>query len=521
MATRKDLVTIKAARGGDPNAQTELGKRYIFGGNGLSKSEAAAYHWLSKAAIQGHKEACVLIAENISFSTIKTLADRQATLWLKCAFDQGVQSAGLIFGRLVLDDVNEGGTAEHNYKLVEEALHILEKLAKEGDAEAKWLFSEYHIAKRQFAALECVDTYEQCNTSLSAHRVQEWLSQAADAGVKEAHFALLDKLWFEHDLVEFHHRAKSFVAEVVRQFRDLRLPYFGKDIPRLQMPEKVSTLLMRSALAQQQLPYVDISRLRVLELVAMVGKPEAFLQLGLLHARMDLLGNQLVLQDAEVDYEKAVFCLSHDMLSAHPDACYGLYLISREGRFYPKDPAVELAYLTRAAELGHAGAQFERGRIAWTNRQDHLDNDVSAFYWWQKAKAQGHKGAEEYINEYGTRAVPEEWAVEALEKLLNNYAKTHPFLLARIELAAMFGLSRSEALAIDVVSADRGHCLLVDLKDIYSRGKRRLIPIDTREQRELLDKIGRLFRSVHGGPSGPEGSYRARQERLMRLLRAN
>ncbi|MDR6743071.1 TPR repeat protein [Herbaspirillum sp. 1173] len=525
MASRKDLALIKAARNGDPNAQVELGKRYIFGGDGLSKSETAAYHWLSKAAIQGQKEACVLIAEHVSFSTITAIRDRQTAHWFKSAFEQGVRSAGIIFGRLILEelaDATEDGAVAYSYTQVEEALRVLEELAKEGDAEAKWLFSKHHIAKRQLTMLDGVDISEQSDMSPSAQLVQEWLGQAADAGVQEAEFVLLDRLWVENDLVEFHRRAESFITGLVRKFSGSGLQYFEKSLPKLQIPEKVSTLLMRSALVQQQLPHIDLNRLRsVLELVAMAGKPEAFLQLGLLHARMDANGNRLMVEEAEVEYEKAAFCLSQDMLIAHPDACYALYLIHLDSDFCQQDAEIGMRYLAKAAELGHAQAQFEFGQIAWLNKQDGRDNDISAFYWWQKAKDHGHKGAQEYLYRYGSHAVPAEWAVTARAKLLNKYAQTHPFLLARIELAAMFGLSRSEALSIDVRSADRGHCLLVDLKGVYLRAKRRLIPIETREQRILLDKMGRLFGNVDCGPTGPEGSYRARQERLMRLLREN
>jgi hypothetical protein len=55
----------------------------------------------------------------------------------------------------------------------------------------------------------------------------------------------------------------------------------------------------------------------------------------------------------------------------------------------------------------------------------------------------------------------------------------HPFLAARIELAMLFGLTRPEALLIDLKQADCGHCLMVDIRSQYARSKRRLIMVET------------------------------------------
>jgi hypothetical protein len=94
----------------------------------------------------------------------------------------------------------------------------------------------------------------------------------------------------------------------------------------------------------------------------------------------------------------------------------------------------------------------------------------------------------------------------------------HPFLAARIELAMLFGLTRPEALLIDLKQADCGHCLMVDIRSQYARSKRRLIMVETGEQRGALNRIGRLFEDMDCGPSGPEGNYRQRLYRLKTVL---
>jgi integrase len=94
----------------------------------------------------------------------------------------------------------------------------------------------------------------------------------------------------------------------------------------------------------------------------------------------------------------------------------------------------------------------------------------------------------------------------------------HPLLAARLELAVAFGLSRAEALRLDNRSADRGHCLVIDIRASYGRSRRRLISVETAQERQLLDRVALVFENVDCGPGGPEGNYRQRLYRLRSLL---
>ena len=94
----------------------------------------------------------------------------------------------------------------------------------------------------------------------------------------------------------------------------------------------------------------------------------------------------------------------------------------------------------------------------------------------------------------------------------------YPFLAARIDLAYWFGLSRAEALLIDVDTADHGHCLEVDIRDEHPRSRRRLIQVQTGEQRQALDRVQRIFDAVDKGSNGPEGNYRQRLYRFRSLV---
>ena len=107
------------------------------------------------------------------------------------------------------------------------------------------------------------------------------------------------------------------------------------------------------------------------------------------------------------------------------------------------------------------------------------------------------------------------WTAPLLPLVSRELATSQPLLAARIELASLFGLNRAEALLLDVRGADQGHCLVVDVRARYGRGRRRLVLVETARQRSALDRIARLFEGA-----GEEGNYRQRLYRFKSWLQA-
>ena len=170
--------------------------------------------------------------------------------------------------------------------------------------------------------------------------------------------------------------------------------------------------------------------------------------------------------------------------------------------------------------MGHVMAQFECGINAWRSRKEDETNDIRAVFWLQKAAAQGNAEASLLLYKIASRPAPAQWAVAAQRQMTRDLINSQPFLAARIELGALFGLSRPEALLLDLNTADQDHCLLVDIRAHYGRSKRRLILLQTGQERQALSRIVRLFEKVDCGMNGPEGNYRQRQYRLKTLLPA-
>jgi hypothetical protein len=168
---------------------------------------------------------------------------------------------------------------------------------------------------------------------------------------------------------------------------------------------------------------------------------------------------------------------------------------------------------------GHERAQLELGLVAWRARRLEPSSDVRAVYWLQKAAGQGNEEARALMAKIAPPAPRVEWATAARTSLTRDMSSQYPFLAARIELAYWFGLTRAEALLIDVEAADHGHCLEVDIRAVHPRSRRRLIPIQTGEQRQALDRAARIFDIADArGDIGPEGNYRQRLYRFRSLV---
>jgi hypothetical protein len=251
---------------------------------------------------------------------------------------------------------------------------------------------------------------------------------------------------------------------------------------------------------------------RFWELAAQAGDKDGQLGAGLWFANMDEDGDRVVRTRRKSNYRKAAGWLMAAGQQGVAEAWYALSRICQR----PNNSLMQharpdaVSYLERAAEAGHCIAQFQMGMAAWRARRGDDSSDVRAVYWLQKAAFQGSAEAAVLLDRIASRAMPAAWAREARLRLPASVAATYPLLAARIELAALFGLTHAEALLIDPDAADRGHCLVADIRALHARSRRRLIMIETGEERTALNRMLRVFENIDCGPNGPEGNYRQR-----------
>lgn len=531
MANREELAIIRGARSGRADAQLELGKRYLFGSAGLPRSLPTALHWLDRAARQGCAESCELIGSHIPLDLARAHGAPLAS-WYERAYDGGNVRAGLVLAQLVLD-----GGATASGSLHAKAVRALEEAARAGFADAQWLLARrpeiaagINSATTGTAAVQHQVAAVRDRAGPAAERRavarplapgadtpgaagQPWLRRAADNGLAEAQFALLEQSWAAGAWQDYLSCALPLARALVDGSG-------GKAIRRLA-PGEV-TLLSRTArlLADGKgKPEIGNDEIHAFwELAAAEHDRHAQLAIGLWYARMQVDGTRIQGGTGAANFKKAIRWLLLAGEQGLAEAWYALSRIYLKPEFSQRNVADAQRYLERAAEMGYEVAQLECGHNAWRARRENESNDVRAVFWLQQAAAQGNTEAGIALGKIAPRLIDvAHTETGALRDCLGDLSP-HPLLAARLELAALFNLSRAETLLLDVASADQGHCLVIDIRASYGRSKRRLVMVNTAEERQGLDRIVRLFENVDCGPGGPEGNYRQRLYRLRTLM---
>jgi TPR repeat protein len=509
MATREEITFFRDARAGKASAQLILGKYYLFGGAGLKKNMTTALYWLHRAAIRNEEEAWMLIGTHVPFEIAVQAQDPvQLCVWYERAFDAGATQAALVWAKLLLSRPGDE-VSEVNKTLPRKALAALETAADSGIVEAQWLLAKElkragHIVSRPVAM-----PAEAANTTTARKVVEkgalEWATRAAANGVLQAQRALADRAWSMKDRSAFLRWSMPVARAIANQF--------SRSDSSAELSQADAAFLSRCAKTMHDSGALDANEVeRFWELAAQAGDKDAQFSLGIWCANMDENGERVVEPARKSNYKKAIHWLTRAGESGVAKAWYALFRICVRPNTGLAQLSVSDAqrFLERAAEAGHVPAQLELGTTTWRGRRSKESNDVLAAYWLQKAAAQGNGDALALLRKIATRATSAPWARAAQLKLTYDLVNTYPFLAARVELAALFGLSLPEALLLDLNAADQGHCLLIDIRSLHARSKRRLILIQTGEERLALTRIARHFTNIDCGPNGPEGNYRQR-----------
>jgi TPR repeat protein len=470
MANREELGIIRGARAGDADCQLALGKLYLFGGASLPRNVPTALHWLERAARQERDEAWRLIGSHIPVEVARHCAP-DVLRWYQRACDEGIAAAGQVLAELAQPSA-PAPLCQHSVpppppshpstlqRPPSSPLHGDHVLTAQQQAQLDQLWQQSHAAFLQQARPLLRPLLAAAPADAEAARMADWQP------------------------------APQLLALLAR------------------CAELLAPADSDAALQQCR------------ELAAYGGERNAQLALGLWFARMDGEGKRQNQGIAAVNFKRAIRWLTLAGEQGLAEAWFALSRIYLKPEFSQRCVAEAQGYLERAAEMGHCGAQLECGIYAWRNRRTDAHSDVRAAYWLQKAAAQGCPGAEAALERVACVAKEADWITSIVTCLTRELLESQPLLAARLELAALFGLSRAEALLLDVKAADQGHCLVVDIRASYGRSKRRLVLLRTARERQALDRIVRLFEAIDSGPDGWEGNYRQRLYRLKTWLPA-
>ena len=507
MANREELLIIRAARSGNAQAQLALGKRYLFGSVSLPQSAATALHWLEKAAEQNQEEAWMLIGEYVSFTVASQAGDAlRLALWYERAFEGKSARAGLVFAKLVFSSWNRAEAS-----LRQKSIRALHAAAEAGIADAQWLYAQQLGIHDLLAAKQVQDI--PLHVRNCRDQILEWSAKAAKGGVSDAQYALADYAWQQGDTVKFLFWALPMAQELDRR-------QHGPVAYRRTQGKQQLRLFTRCARALIAMKDPNLRLIeRYLKIAGDGGDADAQLVFGLWIARMDEDGKRIKHVPGVAHYKKAIRWLSMSAEQGTAAAWFAISRIYLKPEFSRRSINESRRFLEMAAASGYCRAQLELGLVAWRLRRIEHGADVRAVYWLQKASSQGSPEAKKILSKIAPPVRKSEWATAARASFNREVSSQYPFLAARIELAYWFGLTRAEALLIDVEASDHGHCLEVDIRASHPRSRRRLIQVQTGEQRQALDRASRVFDIADvQGELGPEGNYRQRLYRFRSLL---
>lgn len=507
MASREEMVLLRSARAGDASAQIALAKRYIFGGAGLPRNVATSLLWLERAARQGEPDAWKLIGRHVPFEVASRASDRHSLCqWYERAFDDGQVDAGLILAKLVLSVER----AKHEASLRRKAWRALECAAEHDIPEAQWLLAQLLAKKEADGDVTHSDACVADGHDPVYLQHLDWTRRAAENGVMQARRVLANHAWCAMDERTFMYWALPLANSLVTACS-------RTESAAQMLSNEDIVLLSRCVRALFRTGEANASGIeKYAEVAAHAGDKQAQFYLGLWLAKLDEEGERIEGLGRLVNYRKAVHWLTLAGLQGMAAAWHVASRIYLNVEFAYRSIAEAEKYLTLAAESGHRRAQLDLAKRLWRKRADVAGNDVLAVYWLQKAAAQGCADAASMLEKCASVAAPAPWAQKAL---LRVASMMDPLIFARLNVAACFGLTDREALLLDLIGADRGHCLEVDIRGENVRGKRRLILIRTAEERRVLDQAKSVFEGIEYGPTGPEGNFQQRLYRLRRMLR--
>jgi TPR repeat protein len=218
--------------------------------------------------------------------------------------------------------------------------------------------------------------------------------------------------------------------------------------------------------------------------------------------------------------KKAVYWLELAAKDGNRDAWFALGEIYRRPQFSGYNATESDDCFDRAADLGHAQAQFRKGANLWRKREklEEKVKGLQASYWVWQAQQQGIHDARDLLTkilESCPKPVANDWhdLASLAEQAINRHAEykiEYEWLLLchRLVIANQFHFSKAELLLADIALLQHEHCVVVDIRWELPKILPRLIQIETIAQRRALLAAGKVFAGNNGSELGAASNSR-------------
>ena len=469
MASREFLKILSSARLGDVSAQQTLASAYLTGDLKTPIQPANALIWLEKSYISIQNQ-LLEDQSSINTQTLEALS-KVVNIPLVSTFNSPAFGFGWdSFWQLATTDVASGSQAAAKWQLA----HLL------------------------------IDPLHQ-ETQL---QLVEWL--------KKRNFSTPIPQLVNLDFSGLQKVAKQYLQELAEEESDFKIQAKALLI-KLQPKNETLSVLWKS--------WVDNQNEEALVQSAELGLTVAKLTYGLRLAQLDITlhTEQDIRTKSNASLKKAAHWLELAAKDGDRDAWYALGEIYRRPQFSGYNAAESDRCFDRAADLGHAQAQFRKGANLWRKREkiEEKVRGLQSSYWVWQANQQGIPEAKELLSkilESCPNPKKNEWhgLAACAEQALNHHAEHKldldwVLLCHRLIIANQFNFSKAELLLSEVGQLQHEHCVVVDIRWELPKILPRLIQIETIQQRRALLAAGKAF---VGAEQDIEGNLRQRRYRF-------
>ena len=468
MASREFLKILRSARLGDVSAQQQLASAYLSGSFNTPIQPSNALIWLEKSYFS-------ITNQLLSFNTSS-----------ETEISPDLVGSPELFG--VLEQISTLPLAE-----------TFNSPAFKFGWESFWRIAEADTEISHAARWQLIDLLLNPSRADLQNALSEWVSKQDP----------------RTDFSSLETKVKNYLVELAESESAFTIP--AKELLiKLQPKNEALSSLWDSWLTNQN----EVALIQAAEL----GLTLAKLTLGLRLAQFDGVSSETSKSNASL--KKAAYWLELAAKDGDRDAWFALGEIYRRPQFSGYNAAESDRCFDRAADLGHAQAQFRKGANLWRKREkiEEKVRGLQASYWVWQAHQQGVAEAKELLGkilESAPNPQKNDWYELALyaEKALDHHAEyklDEEWLLMchRLIVANQFNLSKAELLLCEVGQLQHEHCVVVDIRWELPKILPRLIQIDTIQQRRSLLAAGKAFASAE---AEVEGNLRQRRYRFDRV----
>ena len=476
MASREFLKILQSARLGDVSAQQNLADAYLTGAFKTPIQPASALIWLEKSYLSMQNQ----VVSNLSSGNAEPAESH--------GFSQEILG--------ILKQIAEVPLAE-----------TLNSSAFSFGWEAFWRLAKANVDLSNVAQWQLAELLLNPNKKNLQSELSAWLLKEKN---NQYEFLSLQKL------------AKEFLLKLAES----ETPFTSRAkelLIKLQPKDEALSSLWNAWISEKN----EVALNQAAELGLTIAK----LTLGLRLAQfneVDTVTNSIGGSSGKsnASLKKAAYWLELAAKDGDRDAWFALGELYRRPQFSGYNATESDSCFNRAADLGHAQAQFRRGANLWRKRQKVEEKvcGLQASYWIWQAHQQGVVEAKELLGkilENASNPKKNNWYELATfaEVALNHHAEHKldqewVLLCHRLIIANQFNLSKAELLLCDISQLQHEHCVVVDIRYELPKILPRLIQIDTTQQRRSLLAAGKVFSSID---SDQEGNLRQRRYRFDRV----